>query len=88
MKGYKDVELINDDRFFDRYNGSVTPVAVELTEHSELLTQFEHPENALLRVRAGRWKPRECYPTSLPPVLSHSRCPLPQSGSSGQRGAV
>lgn len=47
MKGYKDVELINDDRFFDRYNGNVTPVAVELTPNAELLTYFEHPENAL-----------------------------------------
>lgn len=47
MKGYKDVQIINDDRFFDRYNGDVTPVAVELNKSSELLTTFEHPENAL-----------------------------------------
>jgi tRNA(Leu) C34 or U34 (ribose-2'-O)-methylase TrmL len=47
IKGYKDVAVIHDDRFFDRYQGDVTPVAVELLENSEMLTYFEHPENAL-----------------------------------------
>lgn len=48
MKGYKDVEIVNCDRFFDQYDGvDVTPVAIELTRDSELLTDFVHPENAL-----------------------------------------
>jgi tRNA(Leu) C34 or U34 (ribose-2'-O)-methylase TrmL len=47
LKGYKDVDLIHDDRFFDRYQGKVTPVAIELIPGSQILTDFEHPENAL-----------------------------------------
>lgn len=47
MRGYKDVAIHNDNRFFDRYNGDVTPIAVELNASSEMLTYFEHPENAL-----------------------------------------
>lgn len=48
MKGYKDVELNNYDRFFDQYAGvDVTPVAIELCHDAEILTDFVHPENAL-----------------------------------------
>lgn len=46
MKGYKEVELRQFDYFFDCYDDAV-PVAVELSEGAELLTQFEHPEKAL-----------------------------------------
>ena len=47
MKGYKDVDVINYDYFFDQFPKGVTPVAIELTQGSEPLTQFEHPENPL-----------------------------------------
>jgi len=47
MKGYKDVTLTNEDRFFDRFGRDVVPIAVELNQSAELLTTFEHPENAL-----------------------------------------
>jgi len=46
MKGYKDVELLRTDRFKDEFRG-YTPVAVELTDSSENLFDFIHPENAL-----------------------------------------
>ena len=46
MKGYKDVELIQFDYFFDQFT-DVTPVAVELRPNSEDLRYFEHPDNAL-----------------------------------------
>lgn len=46
MKGYKHVELINCDYFFDQFN-EVIPVAVEILPNAELLTTFEHPKNAL-----------------------------------------
>lgn len=47
MKGYKDVELLKDEYFFDRFDKDVIPIAVEITPTSELLTFFEHPEKAL-----------------------------------------
>jgi tRNA(Leu) C34 or U34 (ribose-2'-O)-methylase TrmL len=47
MKGYRDVEVIRDDRFFDAFGREVTPVAVEIRPGSENLLQFEHPERAL-----------------------------------------
>lgn len=46
MRGYKNVELRNDDRFFDRFRG-VVPVAVELVPGAESLIEFEHPDDAL-----------------------------------------
>lgn len=46
MKGYLDVELIQNDYPFDQFK-NVTPVAIEVRENSEPLTVFEHPENAL-----------------------------------------
>lgn len=45
MKGYKDVTLINDDYPFNRFNKSITPVAVELRDNSEDLRYFQHPNN-------------------------------------------
>jgi tRNA(Leu) C34 or U34 (ribose-2'-O)-methylase TrmL len=46
MKGYEDVELFQFDYFFDAFD-HCTPVAVELRETAEVMTYFEHPENAL-----------------------------------------
>ena len=46
MKGYSNVELIQFDYFFDQFK-SVVPVAVELSPNAEILTTFDHPENAL-----------------------------------------
>lgn len=47
MKGYGAVQAIESDRFFDAFPAGTVPVAIELTPNAELLTQFEHPENAL-----------------------------------------
>ena len=48
MKGYKDVSMIQCDYFWDRFKKiKCTPVAIEITDSSELLTDFEHPEDAL-----------------------------------------
>lgn len=44
MKGYEDVELIYHERPLDFFPNA-TPVAIEVRENSELLHQFEHPEN-------------------------------------------
>lgn len=46
MKGFMDVELIQNDYLFDQFR-DVVPVAVEVRENSEKLPFFEHPENAL-----------------------------------------
>ena len=45
MKGYNDVELRNFDYFFDQFDRTVTPVAVELRQNAELLPHFIHPQN-------------------------------------------
>lgn len=47
MRGYKDVEVIQFDYFFDQFDDTVTPVAVELRPNSENLVDFDHPPNAL-----------------------------------------
>ena len=47
MKGYEDVSMIQHDYFFDQMPGCVEPVAIEVSESSQLLTNFEHPTNAL-----------------------------------------
>ena len=47
MKGYKDVMLLNDDYPFNRFNGNVVPVAVEVRINSEPLPTFIHPKNAI-----------------------------------------
>ena len=46
MKGYKDVDLIQFDYFLEQFE-NCTPVAIEITPTSEVLTTFEHPENPL-----------------------------------------
>lgn len=40
MKGYSEVELINNDKFFDQFPSDVIPIAIELKENSESLTFF------------------------------------------------
>lgn len=48
MKGYRDVQMIHCDYFFDAFRpGQVTPVAVEIRPGSEPLHTFEHPDNPL-----------------------------------------
>jgi len=47
MKGYRDVELLNSDRIFDRFDRGVVPVGVEVRDHAEQLPDFTHPERAL-----------------------------------------
>lgn len=47
MKGYGEVELIQNDYLFDCFSKDIVPVAVEVRDNSELLPNFEHPENAL-----------------------------------------
>lgn len=47
MRGYGNVELIQNDYPYDQFAPSVTPVAIELTPNAETLTEFVHPENAL-----------------------------------------
>lgn len=47
MKGYAEVDLYNYDKFFDQFDQSVIPIAVELKDGAEQLHNFEHPENAL-----------------------------------------
>jgi tRNA(Leu) C34 or U34 (ribose-2'-O)-methylase TrmL len=47
MKGYKDVELVQYDHFFDQFPAGTVPVAVEVRANSEPLHAFEHPEHAL-----------------------------------------
>ena len=46
MKGYAEVDLIQFDYPFDQFKNA-TPVAIELTSSSELLVDFEHPDNAV-----------------------------------------
>ena len=46
MKGYDSTQLIQYDYFFDQFE-NVTPVAVEITPTSEILTTFDHPDDAL-----------------------------------------
>jgi len=46
MKGYSEVELVQFDYFVDQFPDAV-PVAIEISPTAEVLTTFEHPENAL-----------------------------------------
>lgn len=46
MKGYKDVELFNNEYPIDAFE-SATPIAVEVSDNSENLVDFDHPENAV-----------------------------------------
>ena len=47
MKGYKDVEIRQYDRFYDQFDSDVVPVAIELRPNAESLATFQHPEKAL-----------------------------------------
>lgn len=47
MRGYKEVDLIQYDRFLDLFPRDITPVAVEVRENSESLYTFDHPKNAV-----------------------------------------
>ena len=47
MKGYKDVDLIQFDYFFDQFPEDTVPVAIELRPNAEALPAFVHPEKAL-----------------------------------------
>lgn len=47
MKGYKEVDLIQYDKFLDLFPNDVIPVAVEVRENSEPLYTFDHPEKAV-----------------------------------------
>lgn len=47
MKGYKDVDLVQFDYFFDQFHKDVVPVAIEVRPNSEVLPDFVHPERAL-----------------------------------------
>jgi tRNA(Leu) C34 or U34 (ribose-2'-O)-methylase TrmL len=45
MKGYDNVQLVNDEYPFNRFSKDVTPVAVEVRHNAEILPNFIHPEN-------------------------------------------
>jgi tRNA(Leu) C34 or U34 (ribose-2'-O)-methylase TrmL len=47
MRGYRDVALERRDDWFDVLPPEVVPVAVELRQNSEPLTQFVHPVRAV-----------------------------------------
>jgi len=46
MRQFSDVKIYQHDYIFEQFNNAV-PVAIEITPNSEILTTFEHPENAL-----------------------------------------
>lgn len=50
MKGYRDVEMVRDERPIEHYSGYRPPptvVAVELARDAENLAGFEHPDDAV-----------------------------------------
>jgi tRNA(Leu) C34 or U34 (ribose-2'-O)-methylase TrmL len=47
MKGYRDVEIIHHEHFFNQFPEGTVPVAVEVRAGSEPLNSFEHPARAL-----------------------------------------
>jgi len=47
MKGYKDVDIIQYEYPFERFERGVVPVAVEVRKNSETLFDFEHPDRAV-----------------------------------------
>jgi len=47
MRGYRDVEMVKEEYFFDIFDKDVVPVAVEVRPQSENLMDFVHPEKAL-----------------------------------------
>jgi len=50
MRGYREVELFNHDRFLDAFGRGTVPVAIEVRHTSEQLPAFEHPERGGLYV--------------------------------------
>lgn len=46
MKGYSNVDIIQYDYVFDQFK-DCTPVGIEVVEGAEMLSTFEHPDNAL-----------------------------------------
>jgi tRNA(Leu) C34 or U34 (ribose-2'-O)-methylase TrmL len=46
MKGYSKVNIIQFDYFFEQFP-DFTPIGIEVMEGAEMLTTFDHPENAL-----------------------------------------
>ena len=46
MRGFREVQLRQNDRFFDEFPDA-SPVAVELQPGAELLPEFDHPDRAL-----------------------------------------
>lgn len=47
LRGYQEVQMIHYDRPFDQFSPEAVPVAIEVRENSEMLTDFEHPEHAV-----------------------------------------
>lgn len=47
MKGYAEVDLIQNDYPFDMFERGVTPVAIEVRDNAMNLHDFEHPKNPL-----------------------------------------
>ncbi len=47
MKGWQNVQMINNDRPFDLFPADAVPVAVEVRQNSERLQDFEHPKKAV-----------------------------------------
>lgn len=47
MRGYKNVQLLQNNYFFDAFEKNVVPVAIELRPSAENLIEFEHPKEAL-----------------------------------------
>lgn len=47
MKGYSNVDWVNAEKPLYMLPAKITPVCVEICEHSECLTTFDHPEDAV-----------------------------------------
>lgn len=47
MKAYGEVEVCLGEYFFDAFTTDVVPVAIEVREHAEPLTTFQHPDRAV-----------------------------------------
>ena len=47
MRGYKDVTILHDQYPFNRFDKTITPVAVEFRANAELLPIFQHPKIAV-----------------------------------------
>lgn len=47
MKEYKNVLVLHDDYFIERFDCDLSPVAIEKRQNSERLPYFQHPKKAL-----------------------------------------